>query len=140
MITLLFTATALIAFLDKAGNDLLVEARVRVADRLRVDAYSALDVTLAVLEDFRQADNGLRSPNEGWSDPLGWAGWTPADGNTVEVSFQDESGKIPLIHADQTTLNTMFQDWGMAQGVCQAEHFGRGEHASGGRLNIIFIK
>ena len=119
LVTLLFAATALVAFLDRAGTDLLVEARASVADRLRADAYSSLEVTLAVLEDFRQADNGLHSPSEGWADPLGWAAWTPADGNSVEVSFQDESAKIPLIHADASMLANMFQAWNMQQSDAQ---------------------
>ncbi len=111
MVTLLFTAAALVAFLDKAGTDLMVDARAAQAARLRPDAYSALETTLAVLQDFRQADgNQLRAPTEGWADPLGWAGWTPGDPNhTVDVTFQDESGKIPLIHADQTTLLALFE-------------------------------
>jgi len=117
MVTLLFTAAALVAFLDKAGNDLMVEARSAEAARLRPDAYSALEVTLAVLEDFRQADgNALRSPAEGWGDPLTWAGWTPSDPNrTLDVSFQDESARIPLIHADQTTLINLFESAGYGQ-------------------------
>ena len=119
MITLIFTVAALVAFLDKAGNDLLVESRGRVAARLRMDAYSAMEVTLAVLEDFRSADSGLRTPNEGWSDPLAWAAWTPLDGNPIEVSFEDESGKFPLIHANQQTLNATFEAWGMVQGDAQ---------------------
>ena len=111
MVTLLFTAAALVAFLDKAGMDLLVDARSAQAARMRPDAYSALEVTLAVLQDFRLSDgNQLRAPTEGWSDPLGWAGWTPSDPNhTVDVAFQDESGKIPLSHADQATLLTLFE-------------------------------
>jgi general secretion pathway protein K len=114
MVTLLFTAAALVAFLDKAGDDLLVAAHVAEANRLRQQAYSALEVTLAVLEDFRQADNGLRTPGEGWGNPLDWADWTPEKGQTVEVSFQDESGKIPLIHADSTVLLSLFQAWQVA--------------------------
>jgi len=119
LITLLFAATALVAFLDKAGTDLLVVSRAAVADRLRVDAYSALEVTLAVLEDFRQAGGGLHSPSEGWSDPLGWAAWSPEDGNTVEVSFQDESGKIPLMHVDPGILVGVFENWQMPQSDSQ---------------------
>ena len=47
MITILFTAFALVAFIEKAGNDLLVEHREAQARRLRMEAYSALEVTLA---------------------------------------------------------------------------------------------
>jgi general secretion pathway protein K len=114
LVSMLFTAAALTAFIEKAGNDLLVEVRQADARRLRREAFSALEVTLAVLEDFRLADNGLHSTAEGWNDPLGWAGWTPSEGRTVEISFQDESGKIPLRHADMTTLTNLFESWQMA--------------------------
>jgi general secretion pathway protein K len=114
MVTLLFTAAALVAFLDKASDDLLAAAHVAEANRLRKQAYSALEVTLAVLEDFRQADSGLRTPGEGWGDPLDWAGWSPDKGQTVDVSFVDESGKIPLVHADSTVLLSLFQSWQVA--------------------------
>ncbi len=111
MITLLFTAFALVAFIEKAGNDLLVEQHDAEARRLRMEAYSALEVTLAVLEDFREAGNGLHSPAEGWGDPLGFAGYTPTEDRTVEIGFEDESGKISLPHTDADTLSRLFQTW-----------------------------
>ncbi len=114
LISMLFTAAALTAFVEKAGNDLLVEVRQADAKRLRQEAFSALEVTLAVLEDFRQADNGLHSSGEGWGDPLEWADWKPSEGRTVEVTFRDESGKIPLNRADLTTLTNLFTYWQMA--------------------------
>jgi len=114
LVSMAFTAAALTAFIEKAGNDLLVETRQADAKRLRQEAFSALEVTLAVLEDFRQADSGLHSSAEGWKDPLGWAEWTPSEGRTVEVTFQDESGKIPLRHADITTLTNLFLYWQMS--------------------------
>jgi general secretion pathway protein K len=114
LVMLVFTATALTAFVEKAGIDLLVEVRQSDSKRLRQEAYSALEVTLAVLEDFRQADGGLHSAAEGWGNPLTWAGWIPSEGRTVEVTFQDESGKIPLGHADMTTLTNLFEDWQMS--------------------------
>jgi general secretion pathway protein K len=80
-----------------------------------MEAYSALEVTLAVLEDFRQAANGLHSPAEGWNDPLTFAAYTPTEGRTVEVSFEDESGKISLPHADGPTLSRLFQTWDVAK-------------------------
>ncbi len=60
MVTLLFTSAALVAFLDRAGTDLMVDARSAQAARMRPDAYSALEVTLAVLQDFRRAVVGIR--------------------------------------------------------------------------------
>jgi general secretion pathway protein K len=112
MITLLFATFALLAFMEKAAVDLLVDQRVAVARRLRVEAYSALEVVLGVLVDFREAGNGLRSPSEGWSNPLEFAGYTPSDGRTIEVTFEDESGKISLPHANVQVLTLLFMHWG----------------------------
>ena len=114
LVTLLFTVVALVVFIEKAGVELMVDVRTSQAKRLRVEALSALEVTLAVLEDFREADNGLHSPAEGWGDPLAWADYSPSEGRTVEISFQDESGKIPLSHIDVTTLTSLFTYWQMA--------------------------
>jgi hypothetical protein len=115
LVMLLFTAGILTTFIDKASTDLIVEARRIRADRLRSEAYSALEVTLAVLNEFVLADaNALRSPQEGWNDPLAFAGWEPEEGHTVTVAFEDESGKIPLANVDATTLNTLFKAWEMS--------------------------
>lgn len=111
MVTLIFAASALVVFMDKASNDLLVEQRDAEARRLRVEAYSALEVTLAVLEEFRRVGNGLHSPAEGWSDPLEFAGYAPTEGRTVAVAFEDESGRISLPRADVMTLTNLFKNW-----------------------------
>jgi hypothetical protein len=115
LVTVLFTAAALVAFVEKAGDDLIVEAREVTARRLRQEAYSALEVTLGVLEDFRLVNGGLRSPAEGWNDPLAFAGWAPRDGCTVEIAFEDESGKLSLPHVEAATLLNLFEAWGLAQ-------------------------
>lgn len=115
LVTVLFASFALALFVERAGVDLLVDLRESTARRLRQEAYSALEVTLAVLEEFRQYDNGLRSPAEGWDDPLGFAGWTPAEGCTAEVTFEDESGKMSLSHVEPATLIELFKSWELPQ-------------------------
>jgi hypothetical protein len=116
MMTLLFAAFALIAFMERASNELLVEQRAAQNRRLRVEACSALETVLAVLEEFRSIDNGLRHPAEGWADPLGFAGYVPLDDNrSIEVTFEDESGKLSLPHANAVLLTNLFRNWGIAQ-------------------------
>jgi hypothetical protein len=115
LITIAFASLALVTFIDRASNDLLVAARAAEANRLRADAYSALEVTLGVLNEFIQVDGGLHSPAEGWSDPLGFAGYEPASGRTIEVTFEDESGKLSLPHADVTQFTNLFTSWGITQ-------------------------
>ena len=108
LMTLLLTAFALTKYLEKTTVDLLADARDVRAERLRVEAYSALETTLAVLQEFRTVDGGLYSPTEGWGTPLDFAGYAPPEGLVVEAVIEDESGKIPLPHADFQTLRDLF--------------------------------
>jgi general secretion pathway protein K len=120
MITLLFAAFALVTFIEKASNDLLVEHRVIQARNLRMEAYSSLEVTLATLEDFRLVLNGLRSPAEGWNDPLAFAGYMPTEDRTVEITFEDESAKLPLPNANAQVLARLFEVWQIAKPDAEA--------------------
>lgn len=115
LVTIVLTAFALTAFLDKASSDLIVAARDSDARRLRIEAHSALEVTLGVLSSFYQTVGALRSPSEGWGDPLTFANWKPAEGRTVEVTFEDESGKISLPNVDSQTLVAVFEQWEIPQ-------------------------
>ncbi|HXA13907.1 MAG TPA: hypothetical protein VNW23_02160 [Opitutaceae bacterium] len=115
LITITFAAFMLTAFIERASTDLLVEERAATANHLRADAYSSLEVTLAVLSEFIQTDGALHSPAEGWGDPLAFAGYEPASGRPVEVTFKDESGKLSLPHTDVTQLTNLFQSWGVTQ-------------------------
>lgn len=115
LVTLLFATTALVLFIDRASSDLLVAARDADADRLRLEAHSAMETVLAVLEDFRIVNEGLHSPEEGWGEPLEWADYEPASGRTVEVSFVDESGKLSLPRADFEVLQALFENEGLRE-------------------------
>ncbi|MSU47860.1 MAG: hypothetical protein EXS37_01990 [Opitutus sp.] len=120
MVTLLFAVFALVAFMEKASVDLLVEQREALTRRLRMEACSALEVTLGVLVDFSEVTNGLHSTAEGWTDPLAFAGYLPSEGRTVEVAFQDESGKISLPHANAQVLTNLFFNWGILKPDAEA--------------------
>lgn len=115
LVTVLFASLAVVAFIDKAGDDLLVDSREVIARRLRREAYSALEVTLAVLAEFRQVNGGLRSPAEGWAEPLTFAGWSPREGCEATVQFEDESGKLSLPNAEVAPMVSLYQSWGLSQ-------------------------
>jgi hypothetical protein len=115
LVTLVFATSALLLFIEKASTDLLVPIREADASRLRVEAYSALETTLAVLEDFRVVGEGLHSPAEGWGDPLGFAGYEPGEGRTVEVTMEDESAKLPLPSVKPDVLVTLLKYWQVSQ-------------------------
>ena len=115
LMTLLLTAFALTKYLEKMSIDLLADAREARADRLRVQAYSALETVLAVLQEFRTVNGILISPSEGWGTPLEFAGYAAPDGLKVEATIEDESGKISLPHADFQTLRDLFLLLGQKQ-------------------------
>lgn len=120
MVTLLFATFALMVFMEKASVDLLVDQRAAINRRLRTEAYSALEVVLGVLIDFREVSNGLHSQAEGWGDPLGFAGYTPSDGRVVEITFEDESSKLSLPHVTAQTLTNLFLQWGVVKNEAEA--------------------
>lgn len=111
LITLMFAGIALTLFMERASDDLLVESRVADARRLRLEAYSAMETTLAVLRDFQLVNSGLRSPAEGWGEPLTWAGYESPEGRFITVEFQDESGKMSLPRATRNGLIDLFKSW-----------------------------
>lgn len=115
LITMMFAVAALTLFMEKASTDLIVEARDATDARLRSEAYSALETTLAVLVDFRDVLGGLRNPSEGWSDPLAFAGYQPQEDREVEISFEDESGKVSLPNATPEMLVNLFKYWDLSQ-------------------------
>ena len=116
MLLTVFLASFLLAkFVQRAGTEMLADARASDQARLRREAYSALEVTLAVLADFRTTDGALHSPAQGWDDPLGYAGYEPTGGVKVSVDYEDESGKISLPRADATALLNLLLQLGLTR-------------------------
>jgi general secretion pathway protein K len=115
LMTLLLTAFALTKYLEKTAIDLLADAREARASRLRVQAYSALETTLGVLQEFLMVNGALHSSTEGWGSPLEFAGYAPPEGLTVEITLEDESGKVSLRHADYQTFRDLFLVLGQKQ-------------------------
>ncbi len=113
LITLLFAALFLTRLIELNSTDLLVAMREADRSRLRADAYDALETTLAVLEDFRAVDGALYAPAQGWADPLGYAGYTPREGVTITVSFEDESAKLSLPQLTVDQLAQLFVQLGI---------------------------
>jgi type II secretory pathway component PulK len=115
LVTVLLASFLLTKFVTRAGTELLADARAGDRARLRREAYSALETTLAVLADVRAIDHGLHSPAQGWDRPLDYAGYTPGAGLAVDVVIEDESGKISLPRADLPTLEALLVGLGLDQ-------------------------
>ncbi len=102
-------------FVERTMTEMFVEARARLADRLRSDAHSALEATLAVLADYQALDNGLRSPAQGWGEPLKDLAWPARAGVTIEVQIEDETGRPSLPRLDALSLTVLGRHLGLKE-------------------------
>jgi general secretion pathway protein K len=106
-----------VAFLDDVKDRLRYSAQFQYQDDLRVEAYSALETTLAVLNIFHEVDGSLWAQQQGWGDPLGWADYTPGSGVQVQVRFKDETGKFSLNSTEYATYRLVFQELDLPMAV-----------------------
>ncbi len=100
-------------FIERSMTEMLVESRARQSERLRAEAHGALETSLAVLADFQVIDEGLRSPAQGWGDPLAAVDFEPRDDLVVEVQVEDESGRISLPRLGQSELVALGRQFGL---------------------------
>lgn len=96
LVTLLLASLMLTKFMESSAVELTLATRQADRERLRADAYAALETALAVMAEIKAVDEDLYSPEQGWKDPYGYAGESPREGVTAEFAFTDESGKISL--------------------------------------------
>ncbi len=118
LILIVVTAAAILKFSERAMGEMAGEGYYVQRNRLRGEAYSALEATLSVLAMYREIDGGLYAPAQGWGDPLATAGYEPEAGRVVTVEFADENAKLPLKDAElaEPALVAVFTDLGFEAG------------------------
>ncbi len=84
------------AFLGLVEQQLKLKGLYQDNDELRVQAYAALETTLAVLNMFAETDKGLFSPAQGWDHPLYFASLEPH-----AVTLEDNTGIKSLDYPDE---------------------------------------
>ncbi|NDV62504.1 general secretion pathway protein GspK [Puniceicoccales bacterium CK1056] len=109
-----------VAFLEEATSKIKYYGLFHNRDDLRVDAYSALEISLAVINQYREIEGALWGPAQGWSNPLQQVGFTPAHASSVSVSFEDESAKLGLESLEYDDLIILFDVMGFDLPEAQA--------------------
>ncbi len=112
---ILLAAFLMTKLMDRAATELQVESRAVLRASLRDEAYSALQVTLAVLADFIATQGALHTPAEGWDQPLAFANHEPAAGRRAHIIFEDLSGRLSLPASDEASLQRLLLGLGLAQ-------------------------
>lgn len=98
-------------FMEEAIEDLEYRAIFNEPAEVRSYAYSMLELSLAVIHEIALIDNGkLYAPEQGWSDPLRYAGVDVPNGWEVSVRIEDESGKLPINTMSEDALNRMLEE------------------------------
>lgn len=116
---ILLLAAILTAFLEEATSKIKYFGLFYQRDDLRAHAYSALDVSLAVISEIREIDGQLWGPHQGWSDPLGYAEVTFPEELSISIRFEDESAKIPLRNAPPEVIQYLLEELEVEFSVAQ---------------------
>jgi general secretion pathway protein K len=115
LVTLMLAALMMVKFMESTAVELTLATRHADRDRLRADAYAALETALAVMAEIKEIDEGLQSPEQGWGDPYAYAGEAPREGVTAAFTFTDESGKASLPNLQVNELVDLVEALGLTE-------------------------
>ncbi len=112
LVLIVVVSFALTMFIEKAQVEIKGEGYYVKRSELRKEAWSMMEVAVAVLADVKAIDSALYSPSQGWGNPLEYAGVTPSEGLEVRFEFVDESGKVNINTLDRDSLILLFDELG----------------------------
>lgn len=101
-------------FLMETAEAIRYRSQVTHRDDLEILAYSALEVTMAVLGEIKAKDKGLYSPLQDWKKPLEYAKFKIPTGYTVSIDIKDETGKLSIYQEDLKTFGNLMTEIGIS--------------------------
>ncbi len=116
VLLVVFASAAILASIAEYAS-VALRSRASAANEfeLRLDAYSALNAAVAVLEEYSEIDGGLFSARQGWGKPFADGRVRLPDGAEAEVVISDESGKIPLRAVKSGRLAKIMESFGVSE-------------------------
>lgn len=121
LVLIALAGATLARLLEENALELTLAAREADRVRLRAEAWSELELALAVLAEVRNVDRGrLHSPEQGWGDPRAYLGTPPRDGLEVAYLWEVENGKLPLPDLGAGELGKLLQALGEERGAAEA--------------------
>jgi type II secretory pathway component PulK len=116
LVMIMLASLMLVKFMETSAVELTLATRQADRERLRADAYSALETLLAVLAEVKAIDEDrINAPEQGWGDPYAYSGEAPREGVTVTYAFTDESGKLSLPNMSLEELVELSQVLGLTE-------------------------
>ena len=80
-------------------------------DDLRIHAYSALEIAVGTLSEWKEVKQKLFGSAQGWADPMEYAEVEPPEGISWDVEIEVENGKISMeeLRKDPKLLASLFE-------------------------------
>lgn len=98
-------------FMEEAIDDLEYRAIFSEPSDVRSFAYSMLEVAMATVQEVALIDDGkLYAGEQGWSNPIEYAGIQIPHNWQVSIEIQDEGGKLPLNTMEEALLNRLLEE------------------------------
>jgi len=98
-----------LSLMEETVKELRLVSQYHKRDDLRLHAYSLLDITVGVLNEFRLLDEPSLKSGGGWENPLQWSEIKPLDERVKwSVSLKGESGKLPLFKTNEKVFKEIF--------------------------------
>jgi general secretion pathway protein K len=112
VLAVILLLTFLVArFMEEAVEDLEYRSIFNEPADVRSFAYSMLEVSLATIQEVALIDDGkLFAPEQGWRDPIEYAGIEVPNGWELSVQVQDEGGKLPINAMKEPELNRFLEE------------------------------
>lgn len=105
----------MLRLIEDNSLELALAAREADRHRLRAEAWSEMELTLAVLAEMNRIDsNRLHVPAQGWGDPHAYAGIAVRPGLNITYIFEDESAKLPLANMSLLDLTNLLEALGLS--------------------------
>lgn len=112
LVLIVVVSFALTMYIERAQVEIKGEGYFVKRNELRKDAWSMLEVAVAVLADVKAIDKAIYAPTQGWNDPLDYAQVEPREGLDVKIEFVDESGKANINTLELDSLILLFDELG----------------------------
>ena len=97
--------------MDETVREIQHVSQFHRRDDLRIHAYSAFEIAVGTLSEWKEIKKTLYAPAQGWGDPMKYSEIEPPEGISWEVEIEVENGKLPLdqLRKDPKLLASLFE-------------------------------